>query len=354
MNRIITTILGAASLLHVCTVFAEQGAPPLPHWTFSEDMIFPADRPLKRPEDGIALADGRVIVSDQDHGLRLIHPDGATRPFGKLRAAGYQHNPPEIVGGCNGVTLEPAGTHLLFADVFRGGIYRVEIATEASERIYQHPFGVNMARGDSHGGIWFTQSTRNGPEFGERDLFKSVDTPTPDGAVFYLPPASGSEPRVAVTLDDGLLFANGIALDETRGFLYVAETLGNRVLRYRVDTAAGTVGERTVALEVAEPDNLELDAHNRLWIARPIRSEILVLDLTSGATHSAFRITSPEQEAMIAEIEARLKAGTSWLELMNPNLWSPSPVAMTGMILSPNDGTVYVTGLGNALIRLER
>jgi hypothetical protein len=27
---------------------------------------------------------------------------------------------------------------------------------------------------------------------------------------------------------------------------------------------------------------------------------------------------------------------------------------MTGMILSPEDGTVYVTGLGNALIRLPR
>jgi len=69
---------------------------------------------------------------------------------------------------------------------------------------------------------------------------------------------------------EGLLFANGLALDETRGHVYVAETLGKRVLRFRMDTAAGTVSDRTTVFERAHPDNVELDQHNRFWIALPI------------------------------------------------------------------------------------
>ena len=57
---------------------------------------------------------------------------------------------------------------------------------------------------------------------------------------------------------------------------------------------------------------------------------------------------------MIATIDARIKEDVSWLELFSPTHWDPAPGAMTGMILSPEDGTVYVTGLGNAIIRLPR
>ena len=183
----------------------------MPHWSFTPESIFPADRSLHRPEDGVVLPDGRLVVADQVSGLRLILADGSGRPFGRFAEAGYRHSPPEIVSTINGVTLEPSGTHILGADVFRGGIYRVNVATEAVELVYQHPFGVNMARGDRRGGIWFTQSTRNGPERGERDLFRSVDVPTPDGALYYLPPASDGKARVAVPVVEGLLFANGRA-----------------------------------------------------------------------------------------------------------------------------------------------
>jgi hypothetical protein len=68
-------------------------------------MVFPADRSLARPEDGIALPDGRLLVADQVHGLRLIETDGTTTPFGDLAAAGYAHHPPDHNGGANGVSL---------------------------------------------------------------------------------------------------------------------------------------------------------------------------------------------------------------------------------------------------------
>ena len=354
MNKLIAAILvGISGILAGCAA-DERDPAELPRWSFSPQMIFPADRSLKRPEDGVVLTDGRLIVADQADGLRLVLADGSSRPFGKFVEAGYLHNPPEVVGGPNGVTLEPDGTHILVSDVFRGGIYRVNVATEATELVYQHPFGVNMARRDRAGGIWFTQSTRNSPERGEEELFRSVNFRTPDGALVYLPPPDGAAAGVAVQLVDGLNFANGIALDEDGGYLYLAETTGNQVLRFRLDVAAGRVAERTVAVEVVTPDNLELDEYGRLWMALPVRSEIAVFDPATGRTRSAFRLSTPATEELIEAIESRIRAGEPWLDLMTPALFDPAPGLMTGMVISPGDGPVYLTGLGNALIQLKR
>jgi sugar lactone lactonase YvrE len=333
---------------------AEQEVAPLPQWSFALEMIVPGNGSLVRPEDGVALPDGRLLVADQAHGLRLLSPDGSSRPFGNLAAAGYQHDPPRIVGGANSVALELSGTHVLVSDVYRGGIYRVDIASESSERVYQHRYGVNSARTDRSGGIWFTQSTQNTPERGEEELWRAVDSALADGALLYLaPPGPGGE-RAAVSLVEGLFFANGIALDEDAGYLYLAETLGGRVSRYRLDVAAGRVSDPQVVLEILGPDNIELDRHGRLWIAAPLRSEIVVLDPATDVARSVFRISSPESDRTIETIEGRLRDGLPWLDLMTPTLWEPGPGAITGIILSPADGPVYVTGLGTALIRLDR
>ena len=345
----------SVSAMAGCTT-REPDAAAVPRWEFDPAMVFPADRSLSRPEDGVALRDGRLVVSDQRHGLRLVEPDGASRPFGGLPEAGYRHAPPTRFGAANGVSLEPDGRHLLVADVYGGGIYRVDAQTESAERVYQHAFGVNTARRDRHGGVWFTQSTRNRPQRGEEELWRSVDLQIADGAVYYLPPSKLGGDSGAVELADGLAFANGIALDEDQGWLYVAETMGSRVLRYRVDVRAGRIGARTVALEVDHPDNLELDGDGRLWIACPIRSEIVVFDPDTAARASAFRVVTPESERLVAAIAARLDAREPWLDLMTPGLWEPAPGVITGMILpsGPGAGPVHVTGLGEALVRLPR
>ncbi len=329
------------------------GDAPPPDWEYDAAMVFPADRSLRRPEDGVALPDGRLMVADQEYGLRLVESDGRSAPFGKMPAAGYEHEPPAHPGGANGVSMEPDGAHLLVADVFGGGIYRVEIATRATERVYRHRYGVNAAVRDSRGAIWFTQSARNTPEEGEPRMWAAVDFPRPEGALLRLGFEDGRFADRAEVLVDSLYFANGVAIDETNGHLYVAETVGGRVWRYDVDLDAGRISSPAVVLEGQGADNLELDEHGRLWVALPLTNELRAIYTATGASYAAFRAVTPEQIALMAEFARRAETGESRLELFGPEAWEPLPGALTGVILD-DEGPAYLTDLGDALVRLPR
>ncbi len=326
----------------------------LPQWTFDSSLVFPGDGTLSRPEDGVALPDGRLIVADQVHGLRLIERDGSSAPFGEMVAAGYIHNPPEHSGGANGVSLEPGETHLLVADIFHGGIYRVTVATGETLRVYQHRYGVNTAVRDSRGAIWFTQSAHNTPEDGEARMWASVDIPAAEGALLRLGMEGGQFEEQAEVLVDSLYYANGVVIDETGGHLYLAETIGGRVWRYRVDLDSGQLSERSVFVDGVEPDNLELDGEGHLWIALPLSNGLLMVDTDTGAQHMAFRSVTPGQRETRADFVRRGESRTPRLELLTPALWEPLPGLLTGLIVSPNGGPIYLTGLGNALVRLPR
>jgi sugar lactone lactonase YvrE len=349
--------LACAALLAGCTPADDEpvvvAAAALPTWSYDSTQVFPADRSLLRPEDGVALPDGRLIVADQVSGLRLIELDGSSKPFGGMAAAGYTHRPPDHPGGANGVSLEPGGTHLLLADVYGAAIYRVDVTSGATEKIYQHRYGINTAVRDSRGAIWFTQSAENTPEAGEARMWVSVDTPRPEGALYRLGMVNGRLGAEAQLLVDSLLFGNGVAIDETSGHLYVAETVAGRVWRYRLNVAAGTLSDGAVFVDSVGADNLELDGAGNLWVAVPLANELLVVNTTTGARHSAFRSLTPSQQATMDEFARRGEAGISRMELFTPAAWAPLPGLITGVIVGPN-GPVYATGLGNALLKLAR
>jgi sugar lactone lactonase YvrE len=353
-----TAFLAASLVFMACAAGGDEAvtneAAALPTWTYDSTMVFPSDGSLMRAEDGVALPDGRLIVSDQAHGLRLIELDGTSKPFGDLATAGYTHRPPAHNGGANGVSLEPDGTHLLLADVFGAAIYRVDVSSGATEKLYQHRYGINAAVRDSKGAIWFTQSAQNTPDDGEPRLWAAVDIPRAEGALFRLAATNGrldSTPQVVV---DSMGFGNGLAIDESTGHLYVSEMLAGRVLRYRVDLNAGTVSDRTVFVDSVAADNVELDGEGNLWLALPLMNELLVVNTASGARHIAFRSLTPAQAEVIAEFARRGLAGESRMALFTPAVWAPLPGPITGVIFGPRGGPVYVTGLGNALLKLPR
>ena len=321
---------------------------------FDSTTVFPADRSLNRPEDGVALADGRLLVADQASGLRLVEVDGSSKPFGEMVAQGYRHQPPEHNGAANGVSLEPDGAHVLVADVFGGAIYRVDISSGATEKLYQHRYGINTAVRDSRGSVWFTQSTANSSAEAEAHLLASLDRPDREGALLRLASKNGRLAAEAQVVLDSLGFANGVVIDEPHGQLYVSETNGRRVLRYRVDLSRGTLSERTVVVDSVDADNLELDGEGNLWIADPLSNTMLVVHTVSGVRKTFFRSQTAAQRQIVDEFVRRGQTGEPRLQLITPAISEPLPGMITGVILGPAGGPVYLTGLGNALLKLPR
>jgi len=350
--RSIVPILLIAGALAACAP-AQNAAQTA---SFDDATIFPAARGLARAEDGEVLADGTIIVVDQRHGLLAIAPDEATRPFGRFADAGYAHAPPSLPAGPNGISREPDGAHVLVADVFGGGIYRVNLETEATERVYAHAYGVNTAIADSTGAIWFTQSTENapGPTAEARLLDGPFNSHLEDGALYRIPPpaANGARAPAQIVLE-GLAFANGIVIDEERDRLYLAETLGNQITAYDVNLATGELSNRRVVASITTPDNIELDGRGRLWVASPTASEVYLVDPESGEIQTVFSSRTPESEQGIAEWARRREAREPVLDLFSPAMWAPLPAPITGVILTPGDGPIYISGLGDALLRLD-
>lgn len=97
-----------------------------------------------------------------------------------------------------------------------------------------------------------------------------------------------------------LAISNGVDTDPERGRLYLADTVGERVLVLDYDEGTGSVGPAHVLLDLegvpGRPDGLAVDAEGNLWVAmararqvrafRPNGSERLVLDVPAHAVTS--------------------------------------------------------------------
>lgn len=349
ISAAIVAIFAALSPLSAGASMADAGQ-PLP-----KVERFPAGGGLTHAEDGVILPDGRLLVGDWNHGLVTIAPDGTIAPFGDFAAAGFRTKPDPMWNSPNGVSWEPDGRHVLVADITGGHIYRVDTATQAVTRIYDHPFGVNAAIRDPSGAIWFTQSTKNAPgAASEARMFSAADKPMGDGSVWRIAPGEvGKVSPRAVGLVDGLDFANGIVFDGQRGRLYVAEIVASRILSFAVDPATGALTDRRVLARVTTPDNIELAADGMLWAASPFANAIYRINPDSGAVSTAFNPDPAKSARMVAELERRQAVGEPLLPLLSPELWAPMPGLVTGVILPLGDGPAYVSGLGDALVKID-
>jgi hypothetical protein len=77
-----------------------------------------------------------------------------------------------------------------------------------------------------------------------------------------------------------------------------------------------------------------------------------VVNTATGERHTAFRALTPAQQAVVAEFARRGQTGAARMDLLTPAVWAPLPGMVTGVILGPGRGPVYLTGLGNALLKL--
>lgn len=202
-------------------------------------------------EDVLVLPDGRVVTGLEDGRILAITPDGRTHT--EIANTGARPL---------GIELHPDGG-LVVCDAFRG-VLHVDIETGEIEDVVTHIAGhpmkfCNNSAVASDGTIYFTDSsTKFDFDNWRGDLIEHGAT----GRFFRRLPDSTLE-----MLQDGLAFANGVALAADESFVVVAETAGYSLVRRWL------TGPRTGETEPfgsslpGFPDNISTGQDGRIWVA---------------------------------------------------------------------------------------
>ncbi len=216
---------------------------------------------LLRPEGVMALDDGSLYAADGRGRCARIERDGQTAFFGS-------------VGGLpNGLCIDKNG-NCIIANIGNGQVQSLShdsshtvLMTESDGKKMPSP---NFPFMDSKGRIWVSNSTAN------TDIEKALRAPVPDGCIVLI---DGGTSRIVA---DGICFANGVAVDAREEYVYVAETMLRRVLRYPIRTD-GSVGEKEVygpdiLGKRGYPDGIAFDETGNLWVTFPAWNAIGYID----------------------------------------------------------------------------
>ena len=336
-------------LVLIISCSAEDNSSNKVSWNLSEGVKYPEGGKLSRAEDGVMLADGTLIVADQRYGLVRVDLSGRVSPFGNFEALGYEHDPPKVDSGPNGVHLTPDRQSIITADVFNGKIYKTSIPNNSSEIIFAHRYGANTAREDSTGSLWFTQSTKN--QNAER-LYGALDKAIPDGALYRLPISENGTVSKPELVLQNLYFANGFYIDEQRGKFYLSETMKNRVLAFDLDVSTGSISNQKTLAILPTPDNMELNSKGQLWVASPLSNQIYSVDPDNGESYVVFDAQTQNGLKSMKEGIRRIKMGNGFADLVTPELLGGMPGLLTGMIIGDSSQPFYVANLGSALIKV--
>lgn len=176
---------------------------------------------LQRPEDVVVSGDGRVWASDQQSACAEVRADGSLRRVG---SAG---------GAPNGINMDREG-RIIIANFEAGPVQRLDTVTGAVDVVCAEVGGQRLTSAnyplfDRNGNLWCANSTFSVP-------WQAALAGVADGMLFRVRP-DGTADKMA----DGLRFANGLALDADESHIYVCETAGCDVMRYRL-RADGSIG----------------------------------------------------------------------------------------------------------------
>lgn len=212
---------------------------------------------LLRPEGIMALDDGCLYTADARGRCARIEKNGRTTFFGKLG------------GTPNGICIDKRG-NCIIANIGNGQVQ--SLAPDGKHAILMtHAQGKKMSSPnfpfiDSQGRLWVSNSTSLA------NIDAALKSPVADGCLVVI--IKGEAKIVA----EGICFANGVSVDEKEEFVYVAETMKRRILRYRINSDA-TVGKQEIygpdsLGHLGFPDGIAFDEAGNLWVALPAQNAI--------------------------------------------------------------------------------
>jgi sugar lactone lactonase YvrE len=225
---------------------------------------------LQRPECVLATARGDRYTADWRGGVAHIRPDGTQTLY-------TGHLPGNRPLRPNGIALRADGSFLL-ADLGeeRGGVFALDRQGDVRpllERVdgFDLP-PTNFVHQDALGRIWITVSTRHRPRAA------AYRGDVADGFIVLL------DARGARIVADGLGYTNEALVSPDGHWLYVNETFGRRLTRFRLAADGSLSGRETVASFGAGtfPDGLTFDAAGGLWITSIVSNRVIRVDRDGG------------------------------------------------------------------------
>jgi sugar lactone lactonase YvrE len=241
---------------------------------------------LQRPECVLSHSSGRLFVSDQRGGVTTIWPDG------RQQLSGHSALLP------NGIAMQRDGSFLVANLGPDGGVWRIAPdgqasawMTEVDGRVIDR---VNFVGNDAQDRVWACISATDGSD--------KYPLRSATGRI-VLRDTSGT--RVVA---DGVHYTNECRVSADAKFMYVNETFGRRLSRYRIADNGELKDRETVATfdDGDFPDGLTLDAEGGAWVV-------------CVGSNRVYRIAPDGEKQIIiddavsstaAELEAAFEAGT--------------------------------------------
>jgi sugar lactone lactonase YvrE len=312
---------------------------PLDGFTLARDDFAYLGTDLRRPECILAEPDGTIWAADARGGVMRIAPDGAQELITQVNApaTGAQENEgSRWIDGTlpNGLAFDRDGDFI----VSNFGTDRLELMTRKGvttpvfETLDGAPIGkVNFVCRDSQDRLWVTVSTQ------VHDWGTTMNPDTADGRLLLY--ANGRLRVVA----DGLRFTNECKLDAAEEYIYVVQTCGRNILRFRIGPD-GSLSDR----EVYGPDDhgrfidgIAFDAHGNLWGTYIFTDGIFAITPDQDV-RVLFEESSPEE---IERFDERFQEGAVDMELMLTMGGPVAPWCASITFGGPDLKTVYVGSL---------
>lgn len=238
-------------------------ANPLDGFSVTEADFGYVGEGLQRPECILAEPDGTLWSADARGGVVRISPDGSQEVVTQSSVSEEltaKNAASRLIEGTlpNGLAFDPDGDFLIsnFGTDRLEHMTRDGRTTPIFDTLDGGPIGkVNFVCRDSRDRVWVTVSTKE-PDWGQK-----IAPDTDDGQLLLY---ADGELRVVA---DGLGFANECKLDAAEDYIYVVQTTGRNVLRFRIEPDGSLVDR-----EVYGPDDhgrlldgIAFDAFGNLW-----------------------------------------------------------------------------------------
>ena len=231
---------------------------------------------LKRPECVSATKSGVLFAShaeaDGRGGIACIHPNGQI----EVILATDGDVPKQFV--TNGYALLPDGSFLIANLGPEGGVYRLtrdgRLTLFLGEVDGRKLPPTNFVNRDHQGRLWISISTWHNP----RD--KAFRRGICDGCIVLV------DNKGARIVADDVDFANENKTHPSGNWLYVHETMGRAVVRYKINSG-GRLGSKEIVAEYGEgifPDGFEFDEQGGVWVTSIVSNRILHVE-PNGAQH---------------------------------------------------------------------